>query len=197
MKPVESRDVVAVASERYPVPLFCSVPDCGEPATAHHCFPRSFINGGSYFVSINGGPPVPHVVGLCGSGTTGHHGDVEEHRAWIKLEDGVWNWYESVEKIEDGGAIRYDVWELVGPLDPQPGYVGAPKKRKRKQGDERRKRRTISIRVPNDTENGGEIWDETLERVKDRLIGGGLYSEGDKIPDYEATIAAWNDWLNG
>lgn len=67
--------------------------------------------------------------------------------------------------------------------------------RKRKQGEARRKRRTISIRVPDDFENGGEIWDEAVANVKDRLVEMGLYSEEDTPPVYECLIAAIHDWL--
>lgn len=70
-------------------------------------------------------------------------------------------------------------------------------KRPRLKDDARRKRRTISVKVPNDEENGGEVWDETLEQVKERLVSLGLYSEDDQIPVYEAIIAGLRDWLNG
>lgn len=69
-------------------------------------------------------------------------------------------------------------------------------RRKRLAGEERRKRRTISVKVPNDQENGGEVYDETLEEVKAKLVRLGLYEEDAQIPAYEATIAAWRDWLN-
>lgn len=74
--------------------------------------------------------------------------------------------------------------------------IKAPKRRKL-QGEARRKRRTISLRVPDDTEDGGAIWDETLEETKAKLVRAGLYEEGDTIPNYEAVIAGLRDWLNG
>ena len=55
---------------------------------------------------------------------------------------------------------------------------------------------TICLKVPSDTENGGEVWDEILSLVKAKLVEMGLYSEGDKIPAYESLIAALYDWLN-
>lgn len=69
-------------------------------------------------------------------------------------------------------------------------------KRKKFEGEERRQRRTISIKVPNDQEDGGAIWDETLRDVKAALVGLGLYDNPEKIPAYEALIAALRDWLN-
>lgn len=208
LKPTENRRVRAVAAEQYELNAVCAHPECAEPtADPHHAFPRSQIKGTSWFVEImtdvlkegQASPEVkiiPHVVGLCGSGTTGHHGDVEEHRAWIKLEDGVWNWYDFVADRDGKFKPPFGEWVLVGPLNPQPGQqVGKPK-RKRFKGEQRRKRRTISIRVPDDTENGGEIWDETLDEVREALIEMELYDETDKIPAYEAIIAALRDWLN-
>jgi hypothetical protein len=47
-----------------------------------------------------------------------------------------------------------------------------------------------------DTENGGEVWDETLHDVKRALVGLGLYESAERIPAYEAVIAALRDWLN-
>lgn len=70
------------------------------------------------------------------------------------------------------------------------------KPRKRFEGEARRKRTTISVKVPNDTEDGGAIWDETLEDVKVKLVREGLYEEDARIPAYEALIAALRDWLS-
>jgi hypothetical protein len=204
-----------VASYYYPVNVRCAHPDCDEPATVHHIFPRSLTKSDSYFVEIteevreDGGAIVydstkivPHAVGLCGSGTTGHHGDVEEHRAWIRLEDGVFVWYDrhsTAGQMADPTVTRYagveGYWESRGPLNPQPGSVeGKPKKKK--SGEEKRKRKTISLRVPADSEDGAAVYDEYLGRVKERLVVEGLYVTVEKIPAYEATIAAWDDWLN-
>jgi hypothetical protein len=50
--------------------------------------------------------------------------------------------------------------------------------------------------VPDDTEDGGAVWDDVVERTQKRLVEEGLYSEGDRIPTYEAVVAGLNDWLN-
>jgi hypothetical protein len=70
------------------------------------------------------------------------------------------------------------------------------KPRPRKRGEEKRKRKTVTLRVPDDSENGAGIYDDTLLEVKERLVQLELYSTDDKIPAYEATIAAWRDWLD-
>lgn len=215
LKPIENARVVGIAAEQYPINVVCAHPECDEEAVdPHHCFPRSRQIGGSYFVAITFDSEeeakefgdkvrvrplkvspktvvIPHAVGLCRA----HHDQVEEHLAWIKLEDGTWNWYSRHEDWSP--SADFEEWELLGHLSPQPGSVEGKKRRKRFKGEARRKRRTISIRVPDDTENGGEIWDETLEAVKARLVLQELYDEGDAIPVYEALIAALTDWLNG
>ena len=138
----------------------------------------------------------PHVTGLCRA----HHDAVESHDAWIKLEDGEFVWYDRMEgayEFGQGDPITMEQkWSRVGPLNPQPGSREGKPKRKRLKGQARRQRKTISIKVPNDTEDGGAVWDELLDRVKERLIAAGLYDEADTIPVYEALVAALNDWLN-
>jgi hypothetical protein len=219
LKPIENARVVGIAAERYPINVKCAHPDCGEEAVdPHHCFPRSRQVGGSYFVAITFDSAeeakafgdkvrvrplkvspktvvIPHAVGLCRE----HHDQVEQHEAWIKLEDGTWNWYERVEREvpTTTNTGEGEAWELLGRLSPQPGSVEGRAKRKKFKGEQRRKRRVISVKVPDDTENGGEIWDETLDDVKARLIEMGLYEDGSRIPVYEALIAALRDWLNG
>ena len=105
--------------------------------------------------------PIPHVSGLCRA----HHDDVEEHRAWIKLEEGVFVWYDS--KRDEVKHRR--VWTQLGPLNPQPGSrEGKPKKR-RKKGKERRARRVWSISVPmEEIENGAGILDDLIEGLKEK-----------------------------
>lgn len=210
LAPIENRNVRGVPAERYPLNTQCSNPECDNATDdPHHIFRRSAIGNDSYFVEIEYSetptPEVPsgtrvevmpHVTGLCRE----CHEKVTDHRYWIKLEGDVFVLYERVVNAPWDGMGEDDErrWRNVGPLDPQPGgrEKSRKAKRKRKQGDERRKRKTISLRVPDDTEDGGAIWDETLERVKAKLVVMGLYSEGDKIPNYEAGIAAWQDWLD-
>jgi hypothetical protein len=103
-----------------------------------------------------------------------------------------------VKSHDDPADIRPDLagfmqaLGLEGTVDP----AKAPRKRFEKGSEERRKRRTISIRVPNDTENGGEIWDETIEQMKSRLVLMDLYEHVNDVPTYEGLIASLRDWLN-
>lgn len=223
IKPIANRRVVAVAAETYPINAVCAHPECSEPAVdPHHSFPRSAIGGDSFFVSITfdtyedavevlgknppvnelsyastGQPsvwisaPIPHAIGLCRA----HHDHVEQRVAKISLEDGTYLYWEGNDG-RDGNRGSGAAMVLVGELNPQPGATKPKRKKSRFQGDQRRKRKVISIRVPDDTENGGEVWDTTLDLVKAKLVGAGLYSETDDIPIYEAVVAGLTDWLN-
>ena len=198
LKPIENRRVRAVLSDRYPLNKVCAHPTCKAAALdAHHTFPRSQIAGDSWFVEIaededptglDPGIPsdgqraryavIPHVTGLCRE----HHEQVERHDAWIKLEEGVWNWYVEgpvpeaeldrweAETGECSGAYPVPHWDLVGPLNPQPGSVEGKPKRERHKGIAPRKRVVFSFKVPKDeAENGHEILTSLIEAAKEDL----------------------------
>jgi len=208
LKPIENRNVRGVASERYPVNEKCAHPECSEPATVHHIFPRSMIKSDSYFVVIDSdedGPypePIPHAVGLCGSGTSGHHGDVEEHRAWIKYEDGEFVWYDR-RTTEAGDTLPFEyrdgpTWDRLGPLNPQPGSREGKPKRKRFKGEKRRTRKVITMRVPADEdEDGAAQWDEVVEIGRELLALTGLIEEdeAETYPVYHTIMAVANKGL--
>lgn len=62
------------------------------------------------------------------------------------------------------------------------------KKRKKYQGEERRQRTTISIKVPKDAqEDGGEVWDNLLEQCQEKL--------GEESPAYYTLTKVMYDWL--
>jgi hypothetical protein len=111
---------------------------------------------------------IPHVTGLCGSGTTGHHGDLEEHRAWIKLEEGEFVWYERVEDYEGRtGIVGVDNdWTRVGTLNPQPGSREAkPKRRPAKP----REQKTFSVKLPLNEDNLHVEVPRKFDRLRDLL----------------------------
>ena len=149
LKPIESRKVLGVPSEKYPVNKVCAHPECTEPAQGvHHIFPRSLTKSTSYFVSVDGAEPIPHAVGLCGSGTTGHHGDLEEHRAWVKLEDDVYVWYD---RAPTEGLVNFEEWVKRGALNPQPGSQDGKTKRRKPKArstEDKRETETFTIRAP-------------------------------------------------
>lgn len=174
LKPIENRRVRGVASERYPLNRKCAHPECNEDAVdPHHIFPRSAIGNDSWFVQfyyvpegqsivgVNEGDPIPHVAGLCRA----HHDDVEEHRAWIKLEDGEYVWYDR----SDYPNLEPE-WISLGPLNPQPGSQDGKPKRRKFQGQARRARKTVSVKVPQDAqEDGAGILEDLIGQLEDRL----------------------------
>lgn len=210
IKPVKSRRVVAVAAETYPINAQCAWPECAEPtADPHHAFPRSAIGGDSYFVAITfdtyeqavevvgkgvkvteisyGFPPpscfvtdpIPHCTGLCRH----HHDLVESRQAKISLEGGKWlAWEGNDGKDGNNGEIMVE----AGELSPQPGARGA-KKRKRFKGEKRRKRQTISFRVPEDEqEDGAGLLDDKMNALRK------LYGEDETYPPYNVISLAFD-----
>jgi len=201
LKPIENRPVRAVASERYPLNKVCAHPECTEPAVdPHHAFPRSAIGGDSWFVGIDylDQPPetwpkeglvegiliIPHVTGLCRA----HHDDVEEHRAWIKLEVDVWLWYDRSETTDRHGPEEFEEnWKEIGALSPQPGSAEGKTKRKKRATttEESRARETYSVKKPIGEEN---VIPELMELAKEKLTK--AYGPGEPVTDYITLVAA-------
>lgn len=116
------------------------------------------------------------------------HALVHEHPE-VAYEHGL-----LVKSHDDPNMIRPDVRGFMAAL----GYEFSEKPKRKnfpKDSEERRKRKRITIAVPNDTEDGGALWDEMLEHIKDRLIERGRYNPGQKIPAYEALMLVFYDWL--
>ena len=167
LPPLETRRVLGVDAAVYSANRICAHPECAEPVPdrGHHIFPRSQITNGKYFVQAWDADgkemfahPIPHVTGLCRQ----HHDAVERHDAWIKLEDGVFIWYDRL-KVENSLGLK---WTIVGPLDPQPaGREKARKpKRKRLKGDDLAKRKTVTIKLPEGVD--GQDWEELLAEAE-------------------------------
>lgn len=205
LRPTESWDVTPVSDHdverkylrRLLLNKTCAHPECDKPTESmHHAWPVGTLKNDSWLVRVPGvDKPVLHAIGLCGTGTTGHHGDLELHRAWIKYEDGVFNWYDRVAEFygENGPEHRFtgpNEWHFVGPLDPQPGASRAGKKRRKPTGDkpDRRKSKWIRFPVPDDAENGSVVVDELVHAWWERYAGELGYS--DKVSPYYAITAA-------
>ena len=152
LSPSESRDVRGVTATRYRLPKLCSHPFChtgGENIEAHHLYRRSQIVGDSWFVSIEGGDPIPHVVGLCPD----HHRQVTDNQAWIKNEHGMFIWYDENGTNDDGTKH----WDVVGSLSPQPAaqvkqvqHTEQKPAKPKTEKSERRPSQVLSIRCPKD-----------------------------------------------
>ena len=215
LKPLESHAVVAVSDHDEERKLLrravlnpaCAHPECDDKnVEAHHLFPRSFISNSSWYVRIPGvEKPILHVAGLCRE----HHSDVEEHRAWVKLEDDTWNWYERGMCAPWGKSVRYDCpdydpdlggtdtqscggncWVIKGPLDPQPGQTSGKKKTAgKKKGEARSYRAQWNVGVPKDErENGADVLDELELAVREKFSAEMGWS--DTAPRYMIVVAA-------
>lgn len=186
LAPIENRRVRGVLADRYPLNAKCAHPECNEPAAdPHHIFRRSAIGSDSWFVEIAvdlaegqvDTVVLPHVTGLCRK----HHDLVTVDEAWIKLEYGEFAWYDRYveggvvvdgEELDDT-ATGETRWVAVGLLDPQPGGREKSKKpRKKFKGEARRKRATISIKVPKDEqEDGAGLFTDYVEQLEAKLTG--------------------------
>lgn len=204
LKPIENRRVIGVASETYPINKVCGHPECTLPTeSTHHIFPRSLTKSKSFFVQITSENSeeqgltdiiLPHAIGLCGSGTTGHHGDLEEHRAWIKLEVDTYIWYDRQQKGDETMLADGDEWIEVGALNPQPGGTGSPKKKGKKHGEPKRNRAQWSVTVPNDErERGADTLDEYEVTSREMLNEAGLLQ--DDTPRFNVLVYVWAFFL--
>ena len=175
LSPVDSRDVRGVPSTRYKINPTCANPECADPSEpgAHHAFRRSQIIGDSYFVSIDGGDPIPHAVGLCSE----HHRRVTDNEAWIRLDEREFVWLDSVGYSEEDGL---KLWVNQGALDPQPGQlrktvVPKPERVKSDVLEDAKPRAVKAIRVPKGaaeeygSEDGEALLDELVARCAELM----------------------------
>jgi len=192
LKPIENMTgVKPVASERYPLGHVCGHPECtSTDVTAHHIFPRGKVKGDSWFVQLSDDSIIPHVVPLCGSGTMGHHGDVEEHRGWIKLEDDGFVWYELNKNID--GVLPDEEWYAIGLLNPQPGYGDGKPKRKKAAATTQEKRAKVNftIKAPAGEDN---VIPELVEMAA--VITQKLFEAPKLATYYQATHAALTEYV--
>lgn len=162
----------------------CGHPDCADATVdAHHIWPRSLIANDSWFVEITGDDGqktvFPNIIGLCRE----HHDDVEQHRAWIRLEDGVFNWF-----VRDSDG--QPEWVLVGHLVPQPGQVAQVRKARRKAGaTDARRSRFVRYRVPDDAEDGAVVLDDLIVAFREEWTEELGWT--DTVPPYYVIVAAF------
>lgn len=158
LKPIVGGEVQGIWSKTYLPNLICAHPECENAVESiHHIFGRPPGDvSDSWFVRLvqvdedgteHITTPLPHAIGLCGHGTTGHHGDVEEHRAWIKYQDGVYYWYDRDEASEPGEP-GVPSWNWIGPLNPQPGAREAKPKPHIPKDGVKRKQHSFSVKLP-------------------------------------------------
>jgi len=179
--PSESWNIAGVEGDRYTVGPYCDAPGCKRPVDhKHHLWRRSFLGGDFWWVRVpveaSETTVIRNVVGLCWH----HHDDVTGqgggHKAWIR-------WTPERQELAWMEAVDYGHWIQIGTLSlPAPSDHAAPAtpgreaercptcgKLKRKHEDHehepqpRRPRRTWTIKVPDDKENGAEVLNELVE----------------------------------
>ena len=182
--PSQSWDVEPVEGERYQLPERCQAPGCKRyPDHSHHLWRRSFLvgrkrqpgfSGGDFWwVRVPTGEVVKNVIGLC----LHHHEDVTENRAWIKwLEGSEFAWHElrsTDNKWQQTGALS-----LPAPAEtPLSGHASEGREAERcptcgklktrahveHEPGPKRPRKSWTIKVPDDTEDGAAVLDELVE----------------------------------
>lgn len=166
----------------------CRMPGCQEPATdPHHIVLRS--QGGRYWITIDG-IPVPNVAGICRR----HHDMIHHGGVGIVWGDRLGMW------------VRSDTTRRLKPLytrdttHAHPGHCptcGRTWPMPRPWKIERRRKKQIQLKVPNDHENGEEIVTSLLEMAAEKLKKQGLSIDDPSDPgvQYYALTAVLHDFV--
>jgi hypothetical protein len=171
-----TQQIEGASGPAYKVSMRCAAPDCGKLTEhAHHLYRRS-RQGAHDWIKMPDGTIVANKVGLC----VAHHdavtGKIGGHKAWIKWLDGVFVW-----GLIPRGDPAFPSFFAVGPIDPQPPALdslnvsqpatetesdvcptcGSHTRRRppspRPPEGERRPKKSWTIKVPADAEDGAEI----------------------------------------
>jgi len=164
----------------YKVGPHCSHPGCNSWADhAHHIVRRSQLGGDFPWVLIDG-KLYANLTGLCAM----HHdevtGRVGGHQAAIRLVEGIFYWCSLAQRGDEMVYIPF------APLEPQPPnpeslasraspdpdsehcpFCGQSKRRRREgltaSASPRRRRKSWTIKVPDDEEDGAQVLDTLLD----------------------------------
>lgn len=160
---------------------YCSNPSCGRIAEhVHHIFRRSLVGGDVKWVKIEG-EAYANITGLCPACHDLVTGRIGGHKAAIRFEDGKFFW---CEVSSERGVVTYAPVGLLVPQPPTPDSLAARAsnghtesedcpfcgQRRRREGltaprDPRRRRKSWTIKVPDDEEDGAEVLDNLLETL--------------------------------
>lgn len=186
LPPSKDWPVAGVEGDEYKVGPYCDKPGCGRPVDhKHHLWSRTFLGKPYWWVRVPVGLPplegewktivIRNVIAVCAD----HHHDLSSpiggHKAWIKWvparEHFIW-----LER-----SFQYDPWVQTGTLSlpappEQQGVAGGGREAERcptcgkirtkphdHEPQPKRPRKTWTIKVPADAEDGAKILDELVE----------------------------------
>lgn len=178
---VDTWQVRGVKGKPYTVGPKCSNPTCSRWAEhAHHMVRRSQLGGDFNYVEIDG-KIHPNLCGLCPQCHDDITGRTGGHKAAIRLIDGIFYWT-AIEQTPSGQVVYLPFL----PLDPQPPdpeqtqrasthtadsehcpFCGQTRRRRSTSTPAevagRRRRKSWTIKVPDDTEDGAGILDALID----------------------------------
>lgn len=192
LTPSASRNVRGVSGPPIPPSLTCGHPGCLDRAhERHHLWRRSLLAGAYDWVQLEEGPPVQNILFLCRE----HHRQITDNEAWVRLVGGLrseftlpenmspdlrW-WQRSGSNWVDLGSVTYDF---------DSSYCASCGQRKRAPKLESklpaRKSKTLTIKVPDDEENGADVFDTLVDALCDDLG----YEGSKGMARYHAAVAA-------
>lgn len=198
--PLEVRNVVGVEGPEYPLNAICAKPGCLSPSEqgGHHLWRRSELIGAWWWVYIpDDDVRVGNVVGLCQL----HHHAVTVNSAWIKWENGQYEWSDMIEASQPltfQPPVRLESNEESLPNGPEKNgedpvhtFDGScptchrPLPHTKAPPEAKRPRRTWSITVPVDErENGAEALTTLLEEGRKEMAKAGLPYGADDSANY-------------
>lgn len=194
--PHEDWSVTGVDGPEYELNNMCAVPECGRQSRdRHHIWRRSFLNGDYWWVQVDPDNIVGNCVGLCGE----HHHAVTVNAAWIKYENGSFEWSDlfSASKAltwqpptrRQVEGVEVTISQVEAPSQPAHDHGDGgvcptclrPVPVKRDKKEEKRERRTWSVTIPKDNrEDGAETIATLIEEGRKELARAGMpYGDSD------------------
>lgn len=190
LRPIDGVHLVRpVEGKPYTVGPRCANPNCNRFADhAHHIFRRSMLGGAYAWVEVDGWT-TGNLCGLCWRCHNQITGTGKGHEAAIRLDQQTFLWCEVHEHLD-----RSLFFTPVGRLDPQPPtpdtlneralghepesehcpFCGQTRRRRGSAGPTppRRRRKSWTVSVPDDAEDGADILDTFVDEIA-LLLGAG------------------------
>lgn len=182
---IDSWEIEPVKGKPYPVNTACANPTCRSDAEhGHHLVRRSQAIGDIWWIRLPDGIVIGNVIGLCApchALVTNQGGRGGGHGAALRWFDQALWWCGIQPGRYAGSSIRYiptspcssqppfgDDADILR-LDPEPPCptCGRPHEAPKKKGPKRpaRKRKTWTVQVPADEEDGAQVLDEIVDGV--------------------------------